>query len=158
LHAVPPRKSDRENGFQLLRNRQKGRPISSLIGIQTCTPSVVEAKSSLWTGSRARDHVGTGSEDYVGLAWGIQNAPFLYNGCSLNVKSFVTMYRWHLPDPIAWRKECRITIQQIAYKDGLKETHDDWSCATFWYEPVPSAALPGFPDVKAHRRHLENNG
>jgi len=62
--------------------------------------------------------------------------------CSLNDKNFVTMYRWHLPDPIGWRQQGRITIQQIAWKDGLAETRDDWSCATFWYEPVPGAALP----------------
>ena len=55
----------------------------------------------------------------------------------------------HLPDPVAWLKEARITIQQIAWKNGLAETSDDWSCATFWYEPTPSAALPAMPDVKA---------
>ena len=49
------------------------------------------------------------------------------------------MYRWHLADPIAWHHEARITIQQIAYgKNGLAETSDDWSAATFWYEPTPS--------------------
>ena len=96
---------------------------------------------------------GTGSEDYVGLAWGIQQTPFLYNGCSLDQargdSNFVSMYRWHLPDPIAWQEQARITIQQIAWKDGLAETEDDWSCATFWYEPIPSAPLPQMPDVKA---------
>jgi hypothetical protein len=84
--------------------------------------------------------------------WGIQVAPFLYNGCSLNDKNFVSMYRWHLPDPIAWQKEARITIQQIAMPRGggkLTETQDDWSTATFWYEPVPSAKLPPMPDLKA---------
>jgi hypothetical protein len=50
---------------------------------------------------------------------------------------------------VAWRKEARITIQQIAWKGGLAETADDWSAATFWYEPVPSAPLPEMPDVKA---------
>ena len=93
--------------------------------------------------------VGTGSEDYVGLSWGIQQTPFLYNGCSLNRNHFVSMYRWHLPDPISWQKEARITIQQIGYRDKtLVETEDDWSCATFWYEPLPSAPLPSLPDVK----------
>jgi hypothetical protein len=85
----------------------------------------------------------------VGLAWGIQVAPFLYNGCSLNDKNFVSMYRWHLPDPIAWQKEARITIQQIAWKNGLAETQDDWSTATFWYEPAPSSPLPEMPAVQA---------
>ncbi len=43
---------------------------------------------------------GTGSEDYVGLSYGMQQTPYLYNGCSLDEKNFVSMYRWHLPDPI----------------------------------------------------------
>ncbi|MCY3019795.1 MAG: hypothetical protein NTW87_12300, partial [Planctomycetota bacterium] len=50
---------------------------------------------------------------------------------------------------LSWKKECRITMQQIAWKNGLAETQDDWSCATFWYEPVPSTALPPMPDAKA---------
>ncbi len=97
---------------------------------------------------------GTGSEDYVGLSWGIQATPFSYNGCSLNENNYVSMYRWHLPDPIAWQKECRITIQQIAYKEGLLETEDDWSCSTFWYEPVPSAPLPSLPEVTVRTADL----
>jgi hypothetical protein len=101
--------------------------------------------------------VGTGSEDYVGLAWGIQQTPFLYNGCSLNQNTLVSMYRWHLPDPIAWQEEARITIQQIAWKNGLAETEDDWSTATFWYEAVPSAKLPPMPDLKARTADLWKN-
>jgi hypothetical protein len=34
------------------------------------------------------------------------------------------------PDPVYWKQECRITIQQIAWKGGLAETEDDWSTAT----------------------------
>jgi hypothetical protein len=72
-----------------------------------------------------------------------------YNGCSLNQKNFISMYRWHLPDPIVWQKECRITMQQIAWKNGLFETQDDWCCSTIWYEPLPSAALEAMPAVEA---------
>lgn len=97
---------------------------------------------------------GTGSEDYVGLSWGIQQTPYLYNGCCLNANGFVTMYRWHLPDPVAWDKQCRITIQQIGWNNGLFERQDDWSCATFWYEPVPSAPLPPLPDFQARSANL----
>ena len=55
---------------------------------------------------------GTGSEDYVCLSYGVQQTPFFYNGCSLidHDKGFVSMYRWHVPDPIYWKRECRITI------------------------------------------------
>lgn len=145
--------------FELLPLReQKGRFIGSLIGIRNLHPAQWwgegEVKVYMDGDQEWPTIVGTGSEDYVGLAWGIQQAPFLYNGCSLNEKNFVTMYRWHLPDPLAWRKHGRITIQQIAWKDGLAETQDDWSCATFWYEPVPSARLPALPDVKARTADL----
>jgi len=140
--------------FELLPQRkQKGRFLGSIIGIRNLHPDQWwgegEIKVYMDGDQEFPTIVGTGSEDYVGLAWGIQLAPFLYNGCSLNDKSFVSMYRWHLPDPIAWQKEARITIQQIAWKNGLAETVDDWSAATFWYEPTPSAALPALPDVKA---------
>jgi len=36
----------------------------------------------------------------------------------------------------------------------LEEMRDDWSCATFWYEPTPSAALPPLPEVKARTTDL----
>ena len=140
--------------FELLPQRQnKGRFIGSVIGIRNLHPDQWWGEGEIkvyMDGDKEFPTIcGTGSEDYVGLAWGIQQTPFPYNGCSLNQKNFVSMYRWHLPDPIAWQKDCRITIQQIAYKKGLEETRDDWSCATFWYEPLPSAPLPKMPDVKA---------
>jgi hypothetical protein len=138
--------------FELLPQRtNKGRFIGSIIGIRNLHPDQWwgegEIKVYMDGDKEFPTIVGTGSEDYVGLAWGIQQTPFFYNGCSLNEKNFISMYRWHLPDPIAWQKEARITIQQIAWKKGLAETQDDWSTATFWYEPVPSEKLPALPDL-----------
>ncbi|MHB8951855.1 MAG: glycoside hydrolase family 172 protein [Pirellulaceae bacterium] len=146
--------------FELLPLRKnKGRFIGSVMGIRNLHPDQWwgegEIKVYMDGDTDFPTICGTGSEDYVGLAWGIQQTPFLYNGCSLDQKDndsgkgFVSMYRWHLPDLIAWRQEARITIQQIAWKEGLAETQDDWSAATFWYEPLPSAPLPGLPDVAA---------
>lgn len=148
--------------FELLpQRRQKGRFIGSVVGIRNLHPDQWwgegEIKVYMDGDQEFPTIVGTGSEDYVGLAWGIQLAPFLYNGCSLNDKQFVSMYRWHLPDLIAWQQEARITIQQIAWKNGLAETQDDWSAATFWYEPIPSAALPPMPDVKARTADIWSN-
>ncbi len=145
--------------FELLPQRkQKGRFIGSVIGIRNLHPKQWWGEGEVKVFMDGDDEhptiCGTGSEDYVGLAWGIQQTSFLYNGCSLNQKNFISMYRWHLPDPISWQKEARITIQQIAYKEGLAETSDDWSAATFWYEPVPSAKLPEMPDLKARTANL----
>jgi hypothetical protein len=105
---------------------------------------------------------GTGSEDYVCLSYGMQQTPYLYHGCSWNQDGFVSMYRWHLPDPIYWKEECRITIQQIGWSLEKRETtghplyerQDDWSSATFWYEPLPSDPLPEFPDLESRTADL----
>ena len=97
---------------------------------------------------------GTGTEDWVGLSYGLQQTPFLYHGASLSQGRFHSMYRWHLPDPILWRRECRVTIQQIAWRQGLAETQADWSAATFWYEPIPSAPLPPMSDPTARTADL----
>ena len=137
----------------LPKRKNKGRFMGALIGIRNMTPGQWWGEGEIkifMDGDTVYPTIcGTGSEDYVCLSYGMQQTPYLYNGCNLDEKNFVSMYRWHLPDPIFWREECRITIQQIAWKNGLAETKDDWSCATFWYEPVPSAALPRMPGVQA---------
>ncbi len=93
---------------------------------------------------------GTGSEDYICLAFGVQQTPFLYHGASLAGDEFVTAYRWHLPDPIYWKKDIRVTMQQIGYEPGtgLVERSDDWCAVPFWYEPIPSDPLPPLPGLK----------
>jgi hypothetical protein len=140
--------------FELLPKRTgKGRYVGALIGIRNLHPGQWwgegEIKIYMDGDTEFPTIVGTGSEDYVCLSYGVQPTPYLYNGCNLDEKNFVSMYRWHLPDPIYWKKEARITIQQIAWKGGLAEVQDDWSTATFWYEPIPSAPLPALPDVQA---------
>ncbi len=145
--------------FVLLPNRANpGRYIGSVIGIRNMHPAQWwgegEIKIFMDGDTEYPTIVGTGSEDYVGLSYGMQQTPYFYNGCSLDQQNFVSMYRWHLPDPIYWKQEARITIQQIAWKDGLAETHDDWSTATFWYEPIPSAPLPAMPDVQVRTMEI----
>ena len=144
--------------FELLSQRtQAGRFIGSVMGIRALHENwwgEGEIKVYMDGDKEWPTICGTGSEDYVGLSWGVQQLTFPYNGCSLNQNRFVSMYRWHLPDPITWQKACRITIQQIAWKDGLAEVQDDWSCATFWYEAVPSAPLPPMPDAKARTANV----
>jgi hypothetical protein len=69
---------------------------------------------------------GTGLEDYVGSAWGLGAHAAPYGGAPLVVPAdpkrdlrrssdaaFVGFYRWHLPDPVMFASELRVTIQQI---------------------------------------------
>jgi hypothetical protein len=145
--------------FELLPKRTgKGRFLGTVLGIRTMEEhwwGEGEIKIYMDGDTEFPTICGTGSEDYVCLSYGMQATPYLYHGCSWNQEGFVSMYRWHIPDPIFWEKECRITIQQIGWSTEnrdetghpLFERQDDWSSATFWYEQVPSAALPEFPDL-----------
>ncbi len=156
LHTLFRRENpttEKEDFVLLPERKGMGRFIGSVIGIRNMHPGQWwgegEIKIFMDGDTTFPTICGTGSEDYVCLSYGIQQTPYLYNGCNLKQKEFVSMYRWHLPDPIWWSQQCRITIQQIAWKDGLAEVSDDWSSATFWYEAIPSAPLPAIPDVVA---------
>lgn len=58
---------------------------------------------------------GTGTEDYIGTAWGQGEFANLYSGClrADHKKQRYAFYRYHIPDPIYFDKDCRVTIQQI---------------------------------------------
>jgi hypothetical protein len=95
--------------------------------------------------------VGTGTEDYIGQAWGFHQNAFLYGGVSLWEGSLFSLYRWHLKDPIYWKKDIRVTLQQLGANEavGYYDKQEDVSVAAFWYEPIPSDPLPPFPGYAA---------
>ncbi len=146
--------------FELLPQRRgAGRFIGSVVGIRAMADGwwgEGEIKMYFDGDTEFPSYCGTGTEDYAGLGWGVQPTPYLYNGCNLDENNFYSIYRWYLPDPIYWRKEARIAIQQIGYKkgSGLINRSDDWSCATFWYEQTPSAPLPPMSDLVARTADL----
>ncbi len=82
---------------------------------------------------------GTGTEDYFGGAWNFGQefcAPF--SGLSFSAggerkSSRHSMYRWHILDPIRFKKGLRVTIQQIGWDKGLYERSDEVSSVAYWY-------------------------
>ncbi len=59
--------------------------------------------------------VGTGLEDYVSTGWGLKSFAQLYHGCPIadEVKGIYGFYRYHVPDPVYFDRNCRVTIQQM---------------------------------------------
>jgi len=59
--------------------------------------------------------VGTGTEDYIGTAWGQGLFYNDYTGCLLANKDSVgwAFYRYHIPDPIYFKTDLRVTMQQM---------------------------------------------
>jgi hypothetical protein len=59
--------------------------------------------------------VGTGTEDYIGTAWGQGKFINNYTGCTVADDSLKewAFYRFHIPDPVFFNENIRTTIQQI---------------------------------------------
>lgn len=58
---------------------------------------------------------GTGTEDYIGSGWGQGEYYNRYQGSlvSDNKNDIYAFYRYHIPDPIYFNQDCKVTIQQI---------------------------------------------
>jgi hypothetical protein len=58
---------------------------------------------------------GTGTEDYFGTGWGQGTFSQRYQGCLIadETKEQYAFYRYHVPDPVYFDKEIRVTIQQM---------------------------------------------
>ena len=60
---------------------------------------------------------GTGTEDYIGTAWGQGQFSQLYQGCHVadSEKMQYCFYRYHILEPIYFRHDVRVTIQQLGW-------------------------------------------
>jgi hypothetical protein len=58
---------------------------------------------------------GTGTEDYIGTAWGQGKFTNNYTGCTVADDSLLqwAFYRFHIPDPIFFKADCKVTMQLI---------------------------------------------
>ena len=100
---------------------------------------------------------GTGSEDYFCDAWGLRpmfnphyGAPVMQGYDEL---AKTTVYRWHIADPVPFRKSLRLEIEHkgVTFKpdgqvqSGFEERADDFSSVAFWYQTEPHQAYPEMP-------------
>jgi hypothetical protein len=99
---------------------------------------------------------GTGTEDYFCDAWGFrqQDGPFygtsLWEGMTRNSRG--TAYRFHIPDPVVFKKSLRAEIEHKgsqAFADktgtGFIERDDLMSSVAFWYQTEPHKPWPALP-------------
>jgi hypothetical protein len=98
---------------------------------------------------------GTGTEDYFGGAWDFDvpgQGYSTYMSNYLGVHQLIKpdglyraqtrfgMYRWHLPDPISFETELRVTIQDLGWRsDGrYLARSDDIATVAYWYAEAPT--------------------
>ena len=60
---------------------------------------------------------GTGTEDYIGTGWGQDEYSNRFQGCTIadEGKFEYAFYRFHIPDPVYFYQDIRVTIQQIGF-------------------------------------------
>src|SRR5919112_1081117 len=60
---------------------------------------------------------GTGTEDYIGTAWGQGRYSNLYQGSPVADEGRMRwcFYRYHVVDPVFFQRDVRVTMQQIGY-------------------------------------------
>lgn len=91
------------------------------------------------------DMHGTGSEDYLAQAWGMQNNAHLYNGQSwselddgFNEWGKVCVYRYHIVDPLPFTRNIRVSIEH----GHANDRSDDYSSTAYWYQTEPHRPFP----------------
>ena len=102
---------------------------------------------------------GTGTEDYFLGSYGFPK-PYTnaYSGTTLPSKdsdilpNLWSLYRWHIMDPICFKKELKVTIQALGWGDNGKylKLNDDIASVAYWYQTEPHASFPALPSPE-HR-------
>ena len=65
-------------------------------------------------------------------------------------RSMIGQYRWHLLDPVRFKKDLKITIQSLGWKSEgrYKLLEDDISSVAYWYQSEPHQPFPALPEWK----------
>jgi len=88
--------------------------------------------------------LGTGSEDYFGLAWGVRRwyqspccgtSYHAWNQDEPEMQQYgrFSLYRWHWPDPIPFRKSIRVSIEHGHNNDAAGK----YASVAYWYHDRP---------------------
>lgn len=125
---------------------------------------------------------GTGTEDYMGDAWGLQEVVTPYQGAPLVDwnNGLYSLYRFHAKDPIYFQNDIKVTVQQIGFGSEAKarahfgedfhrypaaglgpdadqcyfEISEDWSSVAYWYQSLPSVPFPSLPEAAERTRDI----
>ncbi|MFO7871193.1 MAG: glycoside hydrolase family 172 protein [Kiritimatiellia bacterium] len=149
-----------ENNYVILETRGRGHYVG-------CNLSVTNFQGTWW--GEGDDMIwvdgykwppdlhGTGSEDYLNHAWGMQSNAFLRNGSSIhesNTSGYQTSYVLHIENPVRFRKEIKVTIEH-GHGNHLA---NEMSSAAYWYADTPAAVLAPPPVAKRLPVVRDNRG
>jgi hypothetical protein len=100
---------------------------------------------------------GTGSEDYLNQAWGMQPNAFMRNGSSIfegNTNGYQTSYVHHIENPVRFRKSVKVTIEH-GHGNHLC---NEMSSVAYWYAAKPTKVAKVPPVAKRMPVLRDNQG
>ncbi len=59
-----------------------------------------------------------------------------------------SLYRWHLPDPVRFAQDLRVTVQALGWRSDHRflPLRDDIASVAYWYQDTPADAWPELPN------------
>ena len=100
---------------------------------------------------------GTGSEDYLNQAWGMQANAFLRNGSSIyegHTNGYQTSYVFHIENPVRFQEEIKVTIEH-GHGNHLA---NEMSSVAYWYAARPGQIVAPPPPAKRMPVLRDNQG
>jgi hypothetical protein len=110
---------------------------------------------------------GTGSEDYLNQAWGMQPNAFLRNGSSIfeehtkrhmtgrhEIGGYQTSYVFHLENPVRFQREIKATIEH-GHGNHLA---NEMSSVGYWYADKPTHVVAPPPVARRLPVSCDNSG
>jgi hypothetical protein len=99
---------------------------------------MLEGDEMIWVDGEGEPSIrGTGTEDYFQGGWYWENGPFSapFHGLTIGDKmhSKYCAYRLHIPDPIPFKEQIRVTIEH----GNCNMLQEDYSSLAYWYQLEP---------------------
>jgi hypothetical protein len=143
----------------------EGRYVGTVMSVRTRSPEWFgEGDDQFWIDGEEKPSIrGTGTEDYFLNAWGLEKGTFPYFGVSIlegewgHVGQRLSAYRWHLKDPVCFRKSLVLRFEHYGWMsadetksgkiEGFVEREDDFATVAFWYQKGQPKRFAKMPPV-----------
>ncbi len=147
------------HNYEFLNIKGTGHYVGTVMGVVETQLSWFGEGDDLFyiDGAKQPQIYGTGSEDYFGDAWGLRDSDGPWTGTPMaegeRLGSRLSAYRWHIPDPIAFKTSLWAGIEHAGWtanEDGsvrsaFEERPDYFSSVAFWYQRGVQEGLPELP-------------
>ncbi|MHA1681631.1 MAG: glycoside hydrolase family 172 protein [Promethearchaeota archaeon] len=148
-----------ENNYVIMETKGKGHYIGCNISITNFQGTWWgEGDDMIWVDGYKwpPDLHGTGSEDYLNQAWGMQINAFLRNGSSIyenETGGYQTSYVFHVENPVRFQEEIKVTIEH-GHGNHLR---NEVSSVAYWYADKPTSVRSP-PPMKKRLPVRKKNG